>query len=186
MILKEKLIKLKPDIIVEALNTSDIVDVALLGGAERFENVNHNPMIKIEPLYKHSHVFRGLLNSFKNYDETLINLTDFQEKRIKANEKILKQSQKTAEFCKLHGIPYFLIIHPIPTETLKLFRFHDYYGLFKNESFAFYTNEEFNNYFLERDLNRYYWKINGHYNSKGYSLMGDIFYEKLKNYICVK
>lgn len=180
MILKEKLsLIIKLDVVIEALNVSDIDDVAFLGGAERFEDVNQNPVIKWEPIYKYSHVFRAFLNSFKNYDETLMNISDFEERRKNAEDKILKQAQKTAEYCKSLDIPYFLVIHPVPSEVIKLKKFHAYHGLFENEPYAIYLNSSFENYFKNNSVKQYAWELNGHFNSKGYILMGDFIFEEL-------
>lgn len=183
MILKKQLLlKIKPDIIIEALNVSDIDDVAFLGGIERFENVNSNKAPIWEPIYKYSHVFRAIISNCNSYNEALMNSYEYEERRGGAKDKILKQAQETAEFCKSQNIPYFLIIHPVPSEISKLKKFHAFYGLFDSEPYAYYLNSSFEKYFLDKNIDNYSWEINGHFNSKGYFLMGDLIYGKLNQF----
>lgn len=184
-ILKNKLIDLKPDIIIETINTSDIDDLVFLGGLNR--NIEKNmDGPQWEVFFKYSHTIRAILNVFKGYDEKLMSEEDYLEERKKAKVEIVKQVNKTAAFCNQENIPYFLIVHPLPSEIILIDKFFEYHNLFDDNSFTLYLNEDFRKYFLHRSLDNYYWKINGHFNSKGYSLMGDVIYEKIKKYICIK
>lgn len=181
-ILKEKLIDLKPKIIIEALNTSDIYDVIYRGGEERF-NMDGSTSYKVGPkwefFYKNIHFFRAIINSFTNYNTELINNLKFDEQKEEAIKLIKKQIEKTSLLCEENNIKYFLVIHPVPVEILNKKRMNEFSDFTKLGYYIMDIQDDFYIYFLSKNIEEYSWEINGHYNSKGYFLMGDLIYDKL-------
>lgn len=184
--ISENLIKLKPQIIIEALNTSDVYDFIFRGGEERF-NEDGTTSYKVGPrwefFYKNIYLFRAFTLIFTDFNNELINQKDFNEKSDLAVSKIKKQIEKTHSFCKNNNIKYYLIVHSVPAEIRNNNCENELYNL--KESYIVDIQKDMCSFFTKNELKNYSWRLNGHYNSKGYFLMGDIIYKKLKKFICL-
>lgn len=181
-ILVEKLVVLKPKIVIECLNNSDIYDIINRGGKERF-NKDGTTTGKVgprwEPIYKYSHVFRAFIRTICGYDNNLIKIKEAQKLKLESLKLIGEQVKETSNFCKKNQIRYILILHPTPNElNLKDF----------NNNVLLSLNEQPNvinlfrpmiNFYEKNELSDYSWKINGHFNSKGYFVMGDLIFQEL-------
>ena len=177
-ILFEELISSKPDLVIECINNSDIQDLIHRGGLERF-NSNGSTTVKRGPkwetIYKFSHTFRALIRVFGGYDSNLINKKNKKELELESIHTINQTILNTAQFCLDNNIKYKAIIQPVPNEI-------------KNNNIGFQiTNTEFvidlrlelRNFYKRNNIKNYSWEKNGHFNAKGYLVLGDIIYEKL-------
>lgn len=181
-ILEQKLKDLKPKMIIELINTSDIPDIMYLGGDERF-NDDGSSSGKVGPkwekVYKHIHLFRLWVHTFGGYNHNLIKNKD-EEALIKNSiEKIRHQALTTFKWCEKNNIPYLLILQPTPTDVF-------YYNSFKElsvlDEYTFVVNLSPNitRYLKSKNREDYTWKENGHYNGKGYFILGDFIYSALQ------
>ncbi len=183
-ILVSKLVQLKPKVVIECLNTSDIDDVICNGGKERF-NEDGTTSGKVGPKwelpYKYSHLFRAIIhNVFKN-NENLIPKDLLTQKEAEAIQLIKQQVEETANFCKQNNIKYVLLLTPTPAEiiepnTSKQTNFLKGLG---NQNFVINMFEPLNKYYLNQPINQYSWKLNGHFNSKGYWVLGQAIYNEV-------
>jgi hypothetical protein len=146
-----KLITLKPKIVIECINSTDIIDVIWRGGNEKFNSdgtVNGKVGPNWEFLYCFSHVFRVFMNVFYKYNEILIN-----ENNLLLNEKhavslIISKVKQTAQFCLNHHNEYHLILHPISTELIKgATQPIELIQQFSNKPYVTSLFNSFNNYF---------------------------------------
>lgn len=183
-ILSNKLMILKPNIVIECINSTDINDIIWRGGEERFNN-DGTVSGKVGPiwefLYKTSHVFRAFITYFFKYNENLISENNLFQKEQYAISQILGQVEKTANFCSNKNIKYYLLFHPIPHELKPNSKQP---SLLINElqkkDYAIVLFNSFNDYYKTDDIDNNYWKLNKHFNSRGYFNMGNIIYNKLK------
>lgn len=192
-ILEDKLVKLNPKLVIESLNSSDIMDVVSKGGAERF-NEDGTTSGKVGPkwevIYRFSYTFLAVLNVFFSYNNNL--LTDEQEKILtsEAIEQIKDRVLKTKKWCDKNDIKYILIVHPVPHEV------HDYDipfvfdTTFDDFDFAYNLTEDLREYFMGVEATEYSWPINGHYNEYGYRVLGEKIFDILNsqsifiNHVC--
>lgn len=182
-ILKEKLIQLKPSIVIEALNSSDIEDVIARGGEERF-NPDGTTTGKVGPrwefLFQHFHIFRAFIIVVGGYNDNLIKNKLANQSRHDAVKKIEKQVYKTWSWCKNNNIDYYLIIHPVPHEIEAYdhpFIFDNYFHAF---SFAYNISSSLKEKWANEDIHLYSWPINAHFNKIGYFEMGNVIFDELK------
>jgi hypothetical protein len=183
-ILTDKLMLLKPQIVIECINSTDVSDVIWRGGLERF-NEDGTVSGKVGPswefLYHISHVFRAFMHVFFRYNEDLISENDLLLKEKEAIELIENQIEQTAQFCFSNKIEYHLLIHPLPSELIEdAIEPFELVEQLKNKPYVTLLFESFNDYYRNNDIVKDYWIINKHYNSKGYYNMGNIIYNELK------
>lgn len=181
-ILEQKLKDLKPKMIIELINTSDILDLMYLGGDERF-NDDGSSSGKVGPkwekIYKHIHLFRLWVHTFGGYNYNLIKNKDEQVLIKNSIAKIKHQAITTFKWCEKNNIPYLLFLQPTPTDVF-------YYNSFKElsvlEEFAFVVNLSPNmtRYLKSNNREEYAWLENGHFNGKGYFILGDFIYHSLQ------
>ena len=179
--LKERLLNIRPEYVIELINDSDIKDVVYAGGLERFNDdgtVTYKTGRKWERLYINSHLFRLFVRVFFGYDDLIMK----DKEKLDAVDKIIRQAKKTQELCDSNGIKYFLFFHitpqnirnKTPYETILLHQKID------SLPFAISLKEKMINKFDKLDYINYSWEKNYHFNSYGYWEMGKFIYEKLR------
>lgn len=186
MLLKEKLLKYHPDLVILALNSSDIFDVMLRGGIERFctdSTVKYRKPPAIESLYAMCHISRLVFEKFK-WDEFLIG--DYMTSPLPeiAAEDIYSTILLFQELSNKHGFELLIVFHPFKYELE-----NDYLGLIdvleKTElktgiscfnMMTYYKNVES----MDKDnYDIYYWEADGHHNAKGYAAFARGIFLKL-------
>lgn len=177
----EKLAVLKPKMVFECVNSSDILDIIYRGGKERF-NQDGTTTGKIgprwEPVYKYSHVFRAFIRTMCGYDDNLLKVKEAEKLKSGALKLIKEQVEETADFCRKSGIKYILVIHPCPHEIYYKVINQQINTTLKDEPNVVNLFSPMINFYDKNDLSDYSWKINGHFNSKGYFVMGDLIFEE--------
>jgi lysophospholipase L1-like esterase len=177
--LTEKLLKYSPDMVINALNTSDISDLTIRGGFERFkpENVvKYKEAPSWEPLYARSFIFRHIIHDFFQLNELFIPESGAEAEITNSVNIINSTLLQFKDLSEKHGFVFVTILHPY---DYQIFKNHDSYAALSNSISAIdglhYSN--LRDYFkndcgLNNDnLNQFYWKIDKHYNSEGYELM---------------
>ena len=183
-ILTNKLMSLKPQIVIECINSTDVSDVVWRGGLERF-NEDGTVSGKVGPswefLYHISHVFRAFMHVFYKYNENLISENNLQQKEKKAVSLITYQVEQTAQFCLKNQIEYHLLIHPLPSELIDgAIQPFELIQQLKEKPYVTLLFKSFNDYYKNNDIVKEYWVVNKHFNSKGYFSMGNIIFNGLK------
>jgi hypothetical protein len=188
---KDRLVNFNPCKILYVINYSDIYDVLLRGGTERFQK-DGSVVYSKEPwylfVYENSHLFRAFIHLVLRYDfmfnspsERNINI----EKTLRKMADLLIQSQS---FCNERGIEMYVFIHPIPQEYYKnLDRRVNFKDIDKLEQLL--GSSRINCVNLRHNFEQVLrtpeawksisWPIDGHFNSTGYSLYADILHNAL-------
>jgi lysophospholipase L1-like esterase len=183
-LLVKDLIKLKPKLVIECVNTSDILDVIKRGGDERF-NEDGTTLGKVGPkwevIYQYSHVFRGIIHVFFKYNRNLIKRSELNQKKSKAIQMIKQKTEETASFCKKNGIPYILLIQPIP-EDLKINQNQPLLFINQLSELPYSINlfKPMHKYYLLNHIENDSWDLNGHFNSNGYLVLANVIFEELQ------
>jgi len=183
-LLVNELIKMKPKLVIECINSSDILDVIWRGGDERF-NEDGTTSGKVGPrweiIYQYSHVFRGIIHVFFEYNRNLIKKTELTQQEMKAIHLIKLKIEETASFCKKNRIPYVLLIQPIPAD-LKTNQHQPTFFINQLAELPYTINlfKPMHKYYLLHHIKNDSWDLNGHYNSNGYLVLGNIIYEELQ------
>ena len=183
-LLVNELIKMKPQLVIECINTSDILDVIWRGGDERF-NEDGTTSGKVGPrwevIYQYSHVFRGIIHVFFEYNRNLIKRSELLQQESKAIEMIKQKINETALFCKNNRIPYILLIQPIPAD-LKINQTQPTFFIDHLSELPYSINlfKPMHKYYLLHHIKNDSWDLNGHYNSNGYLVLANIIFEELQ------
>lgn len=170
--------KLKPKLVVECINTSDLCDVVWMGGKERF-NADSTTSGKVGPrwemVYRFSHVFRAFVHVVLKYNSNLMRDADLNQ-----SIQVIKQEiTQTEQQLNKQGIKYVVVLQLCPHELRDQLVINTNFSkelgslpFMVDLSSALLANIK------QEQLNQYCWPINGHFNSKGYTVLGKTIYDE--------
>lgn len=182
--LLERLQVYEPDLVIQAVNGSDVDDVLIRGGLERFRDDGRTHFKKgpwFEPLYRVSHLVRFLVDPF--YDMAFILRLRRQEvyaaglELIRSGLALFQQKAEEDEF------EFAVVLHPTPVDL----RWNNHYP-FGPEYFeslkqvlpnAFDLFAKMAGLIDEGNLETYAWPIDAHFKAEGYGLMAELLEQQL-------
>lgn len=182
LLLERLLIKYNPKIVIVAINNSDISDIIVRGGNERFTNgiVQYSKCPWWEFFYSYSYIFRSLMHSFFNINYLLLTDRQYDIERKIAIEKLIKCiSIDYKNLAKKYSFKLVVVLHPHQYELeQKDFSLKDL-SMELSKDTSFQTVNLYNDYCTFQIENKYnfkdlYWQIDLHHNSNGYKLWADI------------
>jgi lysophospholipase L1-like esterase len=192
ILLKEKLLIYRPDLVIVALNRSDIDDIITRGGMERFKNDGtlqfKNPP-KWENLYATSSVVRLIINDLLHYNSLLIKEEEYKQNALYALNEIDKIIDKFKQLSIENNFSLLIVLHPFGYEVER--------GRYDPEELGDVLKDNkiesldlLEVYFNKRQITRdnayqFYWLIDAHHNEQGYQIMGQNIAERIieGNYI---
>lgn len=121
-ILVDKLLVYQPDIVLLVVNGSDVFDVILRGGMERFLADGRTKGIEEPPLtwiYEKSHLVRFLLHEVFDYTSLIISKSERNQKAAVALNKIQDLVLKFDSMLRENGIEFVLVTIPGPKEIMR-------------------------------------------------------------------
>jgi hypothetical protein len=179
VLLKERLLKYKPDVVLITLSTGDLFDIYYRGNMNRFKpggKIKYKDPPWWEPVYAVSRVSR-LFFKLLGYNLSMI----FKYTR---NTEFEKEKNDLKELCRQHNslaIKYnyrvVVLIRPDKDEVIKRSYFNNFEDM-NNCSAGLgrvLTVDLLNYYLLQgitpENIKQYYWQLDGHHTSLGYSYM---------------
>ncbi len=192
MLFKEKLLEYRPDHVVIALNFSDVDDIIIRGGMERFKDdgrVRFNDPPRWEKIYATSFVFRVIMRDLLHYSWILVDEDDYKEKQLYALGEINKIVDKFKQLSAENNFKFLIVLHPFQPEVEKRrYTSEKFSATLKNNEvdtldlLEVYLNK---NQITQKNANQFYWPLDFHHNTEGYKIMGQNIAEKIieKNYI---
>lgn len=189
--LKDNLIEYRPDFVIQALSSNDIdSDISVRGGMERFEKekLKFKKAPWWEAVYASSRLSR-LFFSYAGYNEFL--LKKFNEAEIQEfNELIKNLFEEYASFCRENNINLYVVLRPDEHEIINIKYSYDFsdikYFLENNSNIVFIDLLPAYKEFIDSkgmEPSDFFWKLDGHHNSKGYEMMAKSIYSGLKENI---
>ena len=172
VLLEKKLLKYKPDLVFLVLNFTDIGDIALRGGMERFKadgSVKYSTAPWWEPIFAMSCISR-LFFSVLGYDACSLNKIDFEYESMKITEIINKFDTLAVK----NNFKFIVIFHPSLQEIRSnKMQLEDVYSkIYRNvrpevmNMLDYFTRVEKIDATSASD---YYWLEDMHNNAKGYA-----------------
>ena len=181
-LLTDRLIKYEPDIVMLAINATDIVDVIGRGGLERFlpdGTVKYmDPPISIY-FFKHSHVVRAIMLRLLNYNWYGLGKKDDAVKSVKALKKIEEIICKYEAFLNYRNIKFVTIVHPLYKETLRTEMRTDLTELVSSLIKKNIEVYDLRKYIrgkippIKEEVDKYFWPVDTHMNLNGYKLFAE-------------
>jgi hypothetical protein len=178
ILLKNKLLKYLPDLVIVTINSNDIDDIIIKGGIERFTK-EFNVQFKHKPgwlwFYESTHISRLFIHSLFKYNYLLLKPEEMAFETMKSVELIYKIVLMFGTLSKENNFKLLIVFHPFKTEIynghydyleplisklknqepdLNILDILDYFKKFEKI-------DKFN-------YSKYFWKIDGHHNSHGY------------------
>ncbi len=190
ILLRDRLLIYKPDIILQVLASNDMTtDILLRGGMERFQEdgtLKYRPAPWWEPLYAVSYISRIVI-TFAGYNELLKKDTINSSDQNELNEKTSDLFRQYARLSKTHKMLLIVILRP------------DWFEIEKNQyayDFSFIRSQlkeqgietldllpRYREYIAAHhsEAKNYFWPKDGHHNPTGYEMMAQTIYENLSH-----
>lgn len=190
VLLKDKLLNYKPDIIIQTLSTNDITtDILLRGGMERFKEDGSVKFRKApwwEPIYAMSY-FSRLFFNWAGYNDLLVQNKPDNHEVDRLNEEVISLFKSYSALCVEKNIKLIVILRPDKSELISKkynFDFSKIEAAFLSDvQMAFYDlMPEYQNLIAEHKTSPdiYFWKQDGHHNAKGYALMAEAVWQNIR------
>lgn len=189
MNLKDRLIPYGPDIIIQSLGSGDMnTDILLRGGMERFQKdgtVKYLPAPWWEPIYALNYVSRIFFHA-AGYSELLRKNTITPAEIKRVNESVKDLFTRYSTLCREHNIRLFIVLHPEKQEVE-----HNKYDYDLSPLLSYLASDtqvtvidllpSYRSYIEKSHSNvaEYYWKYDGHHNSKGYKMMAETTWQNI-------
>lgn len=168
---------LKPNMIILAINNSDVTDFVDRGGYERYNiGLKTNPWWEF--FYGFSFIFRVFILDILHYNTSFVKNEDIDRKYLEAFPKLVETINSMKFFCERNNIKFVLTIMPHQYELE---------GNYLNNGLVYCYNELITtthiiflpDYYQKKiaETNtypfQYYWHLDYHHNSIGYKMMAD-------------
>lgn len=189
MLYKEKLLGYKADMVLLCINNSDIFDIIVHKGLERYgpdSSVTYNEAPWWEPIYKSSMVLRLFMKGVLGYNHLMLSPSGQAEKNAEATEKLIRVLELWGQLCHDNNCRFAVAMHPMEYEMLthkyamaseKLSRYlqaqdgFPYIDMLKE----MHKRADIN----ENNIREWYWEIDRHFKPKGYRLFARSLTEEL-------
>lgn len=188
LLLEKQLLQYHPDMVIVALNNSDINDVTIRGGKERFSDgsVSYKSGPWWEFFYSFSYLFRTFIHSVCGYNYLLIPEKEAgtaQDQAVSLLRDCLVSDFKSLAL--KHHFKLVVVLQPMQEELEKnnfsLTRLSENLagnkGITTINLFNDYRTAQSKQHFSFKSL---YWATDLHHNSSGYRLWAEILAEKLR------
>jgi lysophospholipase L1-like esterase len=191
VLLEDKLLPYRPDLVVIAVNTSDVSDILVRGGAERFladGTVAYRKPPRWEPLYALSFLTRGLLQGALRYDWLLMPKSELPRAERAAADSIAASLDELRALCRKHSSDLLVVFHPMAFQVQA--------GRYDRSGFPELVQAQEREWgpramdlmavYLERGVmtrdgaGDFYWPSDLHHNAKGYQAMGDAIADRIE------
>lgn len=192
-LLTENILPFQPKQVIFAVNFSDIADILIRGGGERFSpdgHVHYREEPWFLPLYHRSYLFRAVLHLVFGYDY-MFNSPQNREQNMQQGLDILAKSLTQAnDWCAEKKIKMKVYVHPLPQEYyMNLDRRLDFGTIDKLVPMLNALGVDAVNLrpgfelklHTPQDWKAVSWPLDGHFNSKGYKMMAQLIAEDMRD-----
>lgn len=185
--LKEQLLAFQPTHVITTVNDSDFDEQIIRGGYSRFQingSVQYHPSPWFLPIYEFSHIVRMVAHELFEYDYYLIRRNDRKTQRAEVADSLAQCLRDMNQLCIENNVKFMTVIHPVPhkicfeseevkSEVLAL----------DSHSFNFPVirlYEPLKQAMTGPDCTTFHWKMDSHFNGKGYQLFANLAYEEIE------
>ncbi|MBS1593836.1 MAG: hypothetical protein JST90_05900 [Bacteroidetes bacterium] len=186
--LKEKLIKLHPDLVIMSINYSDVNDCITRGGLERFHTDGSTQFASgpwFEPLYRHVHLVRLFLHFVLRYDFSLLSPAQHERRSQAALLQLSDCADSAAALCSAHGMRFVVVLHPYLDPYDRYLKKQDLLPgivplLERRHIMSIDLFDDFRAVVSTRNYSDYSWPRDMHYTSRGYDLFARLLLQRIR------
>jgi hypothetical protein len=183
VLFREKLLPFQADLVILAINTSDVAEIMVRGGMERFRpdgSVAYRDPPPWEWLYAVSYLTRAVVRDALHFDPQLQSPAERQRREQPALDHLQNAIESTAALCRSHGAHLLVVAHPMEAEV-RNGTYDDNFDrlltkLSNDPRFAFL--DLFERYrqipITPTNITDYFWHLDRHHNTRGYETMGNL------------
>ena len=181
VLLKERLLALRPDLVLLDINTSDLADIVVRGGEERIAGDGPlRPGPRWEFIYARSYIVRGVIKDLLGYSWLLIPASRMPAAERQAAETIRSVIGAFQALCDESGIGFAVIINPMQ-QHIKSGKYggrfdqlvEDLHVGLRHPPLDLLETYRRGGVITPRSASRYYFPFDLHHTPDGYRLMGD-------------
>jgi len=186
-LLEKRLLEYDPDLVIVAINKSDIDDIAIRGGADRFLPDGTSAIPKgsnrLEKYWAKCHLLRAIMKGVFRYDNNLMSPDERTARRKQALRMMVDAAKAFRELGNREGFEFLLVTHPMIEEAsgnemaLEFIEGEIVKNKIEHLNLLEYYNDQ-----LGDDRYRileYYWPMDKHHNKEGYELFASGVAKKL-------
>jgi lysophospholipase L1-like esterase len=174
-------LELKPDIVVQSINVSDVADIAVRGGLHRYDRDGRRSANApaIEPLFRASHLVRAIVTKWFGYNNLLLDRNTMQRRERAAVATICEVIEREAALASKHDFHLAVVAHPSGSELTGA------RNPFAEIEACLASNAEYVDLFREMvpvaaaGPHRYAWPVDQHFKPAGYRLFAELVARKL-------
>lgn len=187
-LLQDKLLKYNPNLVILSINRSDIFELVLRGGFERFkpDGTTGNPGPSWEVYYAKSHLVRLVVHGLLRYNRDLIKNSEAEKNRedfLPTMHEVFTRLDSLSEERKFECL---VVLHPLSDDFDR-----DSYLDYEIDSLRTILNDldmeclDLRDRFVKegyktsKDVEHLFWPIDKHFNQTGYDLYADFVFEKI-------
>lgn len=185
-LLEERLLKYQPDLVIVAMNESDIIDIVSRGGMERFGadgTVAPPRQPKTEWLFERSHLFRLLVMEFLGYDWLLLTPRERRELNQDAIDQLADIAGRFQTLGEANDFDVLVVLHPQLYELRN--KKTEYAELLPKLEIASVKYVDLADYFRdnvpEDRFEQLYWPTDRHHNAAGYQVLAQGIADAIKD-----
>lgn len=175
-LLRQRFLRYRPDLVILAINDSDISDVVWWGGLERFHpdgRTRGRPRPAAFLAYRHSHLARWMLHSFFGLDRTTFAFGEPGRVNWDAQRKLVETCAAIAGLRAEHPFEFLVLVHPVP-DSLRFNRtwyFNAFFDQLTERGIASVNlTAPLGEALAGVPYEEYAWPIDCHFNAYGYSV----------------
>ncbi|MFN8321372.1 MAG: GDSL-type esterase/lipase family protein [Chitinophagales bacterium] len=184
MLLKQKLLPYKPDVVLVSINLSDIDDYLARGGFERFRpdgTLSFNQAPWWEGLYARCYTFRFFMINVCHYSPLFLSPSQKVIQEDEARQQLIACVDSFSHLCRAQNIQPVFVFHPMISEVrenkLKCRPVLDYCRAQAIPSVDVLAYLRLKGVVQPEGI---YWPIDQHHNNRGYHLLAEAVAENLR------
>jgi lysophospholipase L1-like esterase len=192
MLLRQRLLKYDPDVVILNVNTTDLTEYVVRGGMERFQpdgSLRHKIPPINETLYRKSRLFRFYVHRILGRDFLFLTEGELSSGMRQGAKEMVLLFDLYRQLAKQEGFRLMIVFQPMvdemkngrgnppsyPEEMEVLVRGADSLHIPFVDLMPCFVEKGME----DQTVNRYFWPIDRHFNSRGYGLFAECIYEKV-------
>lgn len=179
-LLRQRFLRYRPDLVVVALNQSDLDDVTWWGGMERFHDdgtTRGRPRPRGLGAYRHSHLARWFLHTVAGLDRRTFTYDLPARVAWDAQLAIVESLQVLADLGERHGFDLLVLVHPVPRmlDRQQLGFFQAFFDTLHERGIEVRDlSQPLIDALAGMRYEEFAWPVDSHFNARGYAVMAEL------------